>query len=183
MHGPLHTIYSYNIARNTTFSILYVLCHYELRGNKPAYYYKYHAWFPIARGGTLQLWSNLQKQIKYTGLCSVPKTPWYAYIALHCKNSDPVNWFNNALSWSSASNALDWPGRSLRILMLWVPGREALNSKSISCSAQFVNLENISHPRLLFFNSTHKTKTRTANRWETTNSNPPRPIKLSSQHQ
>jgi hypothetical protein len=65
--------------------------------------------------------------------------------------------------------------------MLWVPGREALNIKSISCSAQFVNLENISHPRLLFFNSTHKTKTGTANRWETINSNPPRPIKLSSQ--
>jgi hypothetical protein len=31
------------------------LCHYELRGNRPAYYYKYHAWFPIARGGTVHL--------------------------------------------------------------------------------------------------------------------------------
>ncbi len=65
--------------------------------------------------------------------------------------------------------------------MLWVPGRQALNIKSISCSAQFANLENISHPRLLFSNSTYKTKTGTANRWETINSNPPRPIKLSSQ--
>jgi hypothetical protein len=26
------------------------------RGNRPAYYYKYHAWFPIARGGTVHLW-------------------------------------------------------------------------------------------------------------------------------
>jgi hypothetical protein len=34
---------------------------------------------------------------------------------------------------------------------------------------------------LLFSNPTHQTKTGTAHRWETTNSNPPWPIKLSSQ--
>jgi hypothetical protein len=34
---------------------------------------------------------------------------------------------------------------------------------------------------LLFSNPSHKTKTGTANRWETTSSNPPWPIKLSSQ--
>ncbi len=34
---------------------------------------------------------------------------------------------------------------------------------------------------LLFSNPTHGTKTGTTNRWETTNSNPPGPIKLSSQ--
>jgi hypothetical protein len=41
-----------------------------------------------------------------------------------------------------------------------------------------------SHPSLVFFPPTlvptHKTKTGTSNRWETTISNPPGPIKLSS---
>jgi hypothetical protein len=44
--------------------------------------------------------------------------------------------------------------------------------------------KNFLHPRLVisfFSNLTHKTKTGTANRWETTNNNPPGPTKLSSQ--
>jgi hypothetical protein len=60
-----------------------------------------------------------------------------------------------------------------------------LVNKSISSSAQYLTLQkHFSHPDLviyLFPNPTHKTKTGTASRWETTNSNLPGPIKLSSQ--
>jgi hypothetical protein len=35
--------------------------------------------------------------------------------------------------------------------------------------------------KIFFSNLTHKTKTGTANRWETTNNNPPGPTKLTSQ--
>jgi hypothetical protein len=50
---------------------------------------------------------------------------------------------------------------------------------------KFVTLQKyFSYPSfgsLLFSNPTHKTKTGTANRWETTNSNPHGPTELSSQ--
>ncbi len=57
--------------------------------------------------------------------------------------------------------------------------------KSSSTGGQYAILEKyFSHPRLviyLFSNTSHKTKIGIVNRWETTNSNPPGPIKLSSQ--
>ncbi len=60
---------------------------------------------------------------------------------------------------------------------------------ALSCLIGFTNAQYVTqqkyflHPRLVicfFSNLTHKTKTRTANRWETTNINPPGPTKLSS---
>jgi hypothetical protein len=53
-------------------------------------------------------------------------------------------------------------------------------SKSISSSAQYVILQKyFSHPSLVIYffpKPTHKTKTETANRWETTNGKAPGPI-------
>ncbi len=58
-------------------------------------------------------------------------------------------------------------------------------SKSISSHACYVTLQKTfltsKFSYLLFSNPTHQTKTGTANRCDTTNSNPPGPIKLSSQ--
>jgi hypothetical protein len=56
---------------------------------------------------------------------------------------------------------------SIKVLLMW-PCKKNLASK-------------LSY--LLFPHPTHKTKTGTTNEWQTTNSNPPRPIKLSSQLQ
>jgi len=56
---------------------------------------------------------------------------------------------------------------------------------SISIGAQYVTLQKyFSHPSLVisfFPTPPHKTKTGTANTWETTSTNPRRPIKLSNQ--
>jgi hypothetical protein len=58
--------------------------------------------------------------------------------------------------------------------------KQRKNNKSSSSGAQHVTLQKIfltsKFSYLLFSNPIHKTKTGTANRWETTNSNLPRPI-------
>ncbi len=59
-----------------------------------------------------------------------------------------------------------------------------LSSFYISSGAKYWPYKNILTSKfsyLLFPNPTHKTKTGTANRWKTTNSNSPGSIKLSSQ--
>ncbi len=111
--------------------------------------------------------SNLQKQIKYRVVLGTQDT-------LICVQQCAVLEFSIKCTWLTRKFIEDSD-----VVGSWK--RATQHFKSISCGAQFVKLENISQPRLLFFNSTHKTKTGTANRWETTNSDPPRPIKLSSQ--
>jgi hypothetical protein len=66
------------------------------------------------------------------------------------------------------------------IIIIIIIMKQQKNNKSSSSGAQHVTLQKIfltsKFSYLLFSNPTHKTKTGTANRWETTNSNLPRPI-------
>jgi len=72
---------------------------------------------------------------------------------------------------SSSSSSSSWSNRriiraALVVLSMWTLQKKILTSK---------------FSYLLFSNPTHKTKTGTANRWESTNSNLPRPIIMNGQ--
>ncbi len=65
----------------------------------------------------------------------------------------------------------EWLESSWKVLHVWKGKRTSF--KNIFFTSKF--------SYLLFSNPTHKTKTGTANRWETTNTNPRLPFKLSNQ--
>ncbi len=94
----------------------------------------------------------------------------------------PLNYsaaaFNSAASASSPSQYLHHPHHPPTATTFSL--RKKKTNKSISSGAQYVTLQRyFSHSSfsyLPFSNPTHKTKTGTANRWESTNTKPPEPI-------
>jgi hypothetical protein len=71
--------------------------------------------------------------------------------------------------------------KSPSLLVVWLPPCWRASTEVLLMWPCKKNLISKFSYLLLFPHPTHKTKTGTTNKWETTNSNPPGPIKLSSQ--
>jgi hypothetical protein len=98
----------------------------------------------------------------------------------HSRKATLVAWCLMIMSWQSYElQILISLWDSCKKKLLWLDFLENLQQCFLCDLAKEILTFKFSY--ILFSNPAHKTKTGTANRWETTNSNPPKPIKLSSQ--